>query len=272
MNLMGKILTGFIFVMSLAFLFLAVMVGQTHRNWKQIATTNKQKAEVAQRALQNSLSNATEMKTQLKNEKVARQQQLQQLFSQLAIEKRTREEKETQLTEQIVISRKQFEELDTTEKRLAVLDSEIKQLKESNKQMVDELATKRTQVVALTNTLNKQQADLEILENRAQDLSSELASVDKVMRLNGLDKNSPLAGIPPKVEAVIVKVQDDLVVVSVGTDDGLLKGHSFDIYRGKRFIGKAVVSETNHNMAVLRVVPEFLQAAVLEGDHVTTKL
>ncbi len=271
MNLMGKILTFFILIMSISFLFLAIMVGASHRNWKDQALENKQKATLAQKLLQDAKDAAGEKDRALQNEKVTRQQQLQQLFSQLTIEKQNRDAKEKELTEQLVIAQDQLESLKSAEARLTQQDREVESLKQSNKQLVDEIAQKRTQIVALTNQLNENQASLEILEARAQDLSSSLAQSEKVMRKFGLNANSLVDHIPPKIEAVVVQVKDEFVVVKIGSDDGLREGHTLDIYRGNRFIGKATVSKTDHDMSVLQVIPGYLQAAVIEGDYVTTK-
>ena len=46
MNLTGKILTFLILFLSVAFLVLAVMVGATHQNWKEVANDNKQKLQL----------------------------------------------------------------------------------------------------------------------------------------------------------------------------------------------------------------------------------
>jgi len=66
-------------------------------------------------------------------------------------------------------------------------------------------------------------------------------------------------------------VSDDVVVVSLGTDDGIRKGHVLDIYRGDRYIGKAVVTIAQFDKSAARISPDFRRDLVQEGDHVTTK-
>ena len=51
MNPIGKILMFIVFIMSICFLVIAVMVGASHRNWKAVAENNKIIAENAQRLL-----------------------------------------------------------------------------------------------------------------------------------------------------------------------------------------------------------------------------
>ena len=45
MNVAGKILTVLIMLISVCFLVIAVMVGAAHRNWKEVASTNKAAAD-----------------------------------------------------------------------------------------------------------------------------------------------------------------------------------------------------------------------------------
>jgi seryl-tRNA synthetase len=159
-----------------------------------------------------------------------------------------------------------------TEARLQQQDKEIADLKAANKSLIDEISQKRVEIVSLTNDLNNRSAELETLESRSSEMTNQLAKLDKLMRVHGIDEDSIVSIVPPKVEAVVVGVKDSRVVIPLGTDDGLREGQSMDIYRGKRFIGKAVVRITSHSSSVLEVVPEYQQAAVMEGDHVTTKL
>ena len=63
----------------------------------------------------------------------------------------------------------------------------------------------------------------------------------------------------------------DYIAISLGTDDGIREGHTLDIYRNDRFIGKAVVTKADYNMSAARIDRDFLQAPVAEGDYVTTK-
>lgn len=276
MNLMGKILTGFILLMSIVFLVLAVMVGASHRNWKEVAAENKTQAEFYMKLLNSAKEESSQKLRSLELEKVVRQQQLQQLFAQLEIEKNNRDVALKSLSDEKVINAELSTALNRSESRLANQDTEVENLKQSNKRLVDEIALKRTEVVALTNEINQTMAKLQVLESRAQDMSSQLANAQKVLKTVGKTIDSPTYDIPEKVEGVVVQVEKtadaELLVISLGTDDGIRTGHTMDIYRGNRFIGKAVVSRSDANQSLLKVTPEYRQTAVREGDHVTTKL
>ncbi len=275
MNLLGKILVIFILVMSICFLTLAVMVGASQRAWKEQAMKNRDDALQYQKFLQEAKAESTTLAAQIESEKVSRQQQIQQLNSQYQIEKNNRDAAIKQLTEKIVENEKLQQNLSSVEARLSQQDKEVESLRLSNKNLVTEITAKRTEVIDLTNSFNQTKQTLEGLEAQAKDMTSQIAKAEKVMRSNGLNPESLTDHIPSKVDGVVVEVSRNRdfenVVVSLGSDDGIREGHTLDIFRGDRFIGKAIVVKSDNDRSVLRVAPEYRQTAVREGDHVTTK-
>lgn len=271
MNLMGKIFTLLIFFMSICFLVIAVMVGASHRNWKEVATTNKTAADRFQALLDEAKNSSTEKDKLLNAERVARTFQLAQLESQLAVARQNRDDKETQLIEELAISQERLARMKEAENRLAEQDKEVNRLKEDNSKLTDDISAQRASVVNLTNQIYQKEGENSRKEQLTRDLSEQLAKKTKVMKANGLTDDELTKHIPPKINGIVQKVRDEILVVSLGTDDGLLKGHVLDIYRGDRYVGKAVVTIAQHNQSAARISPDFRQDVVQEGDHVTTK-
>jgi vacuolar-type H+-ATPase subunit I/STV1 len=261
-----------VFIMSIVFLVIAVMVGASHRNWKAVAEQNKQIAENAQRLLTAAKESQTKKQQQLQAEAVSRQQQISNLFTQVQVEKQSRDAKEKELAEQLVISQERLNRMELASRRVTEQDASIRQLQEDRKNLIDEVSLKRSEAVALQTQIFELKSTLELLEVTTSDLNEQLAKKTKIMKARGLNDESLTDEIEPKVEGIVMKVQDDLIVVSLGTDDGLRTGHTLDLFRGDKFIGKAIVSKAEFNMSAARVVTEFRQAVVREGDHVTTKL
>lgn len=272
MNLMGKIFTVLILILSVAFLVVAVMVGASHRNWKQAAEDNRQRASLAERQLEAAKSRSTEKEKQLAAEQVARAFQLSQLESQLNIARQNRETTQRQLQEELVISQKRLDSLQQAEARLAELDQQIATLKTENSKLIDDIAAQRLQVVNKTNQLYKVQGEKDDLELLVQDLTSQVAQKTKVMNAMGIRDDALVDHIEPRVDGVVKGVSGNLIVVSLGSDDGLRSGHLVDIYRGDRFVGKAKILTAEFDQASARVMAEYQQSRVQEGDHVTTKL
>ena len=273
MNLTGKILTLLIFFMSIAFLVMALMVGATHRNWKKQANDNKQRADQTASRLRSIQTRSNDLQKRLNSEKVARTQQLAQLESQLADVQQKLEVKVGELRDTKVIGQQALDNLKSSEKRLKEQDTEVAGLRALNKTLIDDIAEQRRKVVNLTSTSFDLQAQIEAMERLKMDLTEQLAIKSRIMDKNGLSDTDLTDHIPPEVDGVVLKLgsNGDLVAISLGTDDGLKKGHTLDIYRGQRFIGKATVVLASPNQSAVRLDKDFLQAPVAQGDYVTTK-
>lgn len=271
MNLMGKILTLLIFFLSICFLVIAVMVGAAHQNWQAQATENKKVADRNQDLLDTARVRSGEMEKQLNAERVARTLQLSQLESQLSQARETRDAKEKDLANEQIKAQQLLETTTNNEKRLTEQDQELAILKTGNNKLVDDIAAQRQSVVNLTNQLYQAKAAEESLKTMNQDLSQSLAQKQKVMKAHGLKDDALVDHIPPRVDGRVARVKDDYIAISLGTDDGIREGHTLDIYRNDRFIGKAIVTKADYNMSAARIDKDFLQAPVAEGDYVTTK-
>lgn len=271
MNLTGKILTFLILFLSVAFLVLAVMVGATHRNWKEVANENKQKLQEARNILNTYKGKSEEINKKLNAERVARRMQLAQLESQLNTARTERDDKEKLLRQELEISESNQEALNNAEKRLTEKDRQVAELRTRNKELVDDIATQRQSVVNLTNQVYTLQGEQDQLKTMLGQKVEELAKRIKVMNAIGVGPDELTDQIPPEVEGVVLRTKDNLIAISVGSDDGVRSGHIFDVYRGDRFVGKAEVTRSRENMSAARLIPEFLQSPVTEGDYVTTK-
>ncbi|MEM9411481.1 MAG: hypothetical protein AAGA30_10230 [Planctomycetota bacterium] len=271
MNLTGKILTFLILFLSVAFLVLAVMVGATHQEWKKVASENKNKLTEARNILKTFQGKSEEIKKKLNAERVSRRLQLAQLESQLNSARTAAEAKEAELRDQIVVSQRAQDALNNAEKRLREQDSEVSDLRNKNKNLIDDIASQRQSVVNLTNQVYQLRGEVEQMEIANSDLADELSLRVKVMDLKGLSTTEPTDHIAPEVEGVVLRIKDNLVAISVGSDDGIRAGHEFDIYRGDRYIGKARVTRAKNNMSAAKLISEFTQAPVAEGDYITTK-
>ena len=108
MNLMGKIFTLLILILSIAFLVVAVMVGASHRNWKQAAEVASTKAQGLQNQIAAAKKTSTDKEKKLKAERVSRAYQISQLNSQLSVAKKLRDDVQTQLRDELVISQQRF--------------------------------------------------------------------------------------------------------------------------------------------------------------------
>jgi hypothetical protein len=97
----------------------------------------------------------------------------------------------------------------------------------------------------------------------------------------GPGMRDPSAPNPPavNVNGKIEKVDGtDLVLLTLGTDHGVNKGNTLDVYRTQpqpKYLGMVRIIDANHHHSVARVVPTgnaAFRPKLLEGDLVTSKL
>ncbi len=272
MNLFGKIFTLLIFFLSITFMVLAVMVGASHRNWKEVASVNADKSRTMLTRLEKAKTASGEALKKLNAEQVGRQQQLSQLFSELELAKTRLENESKQLRAATELNAQYAAELKVAQTRLVAQDSDVKDLNARNKALIDDIATQRALVVSMTNQQYRLEGDLDQLNDSNEAMAGQIGRMARAMKARGVTETDLTDGIPRKVEGVVTRKDDGFIAISLGTDDGIRKEHLVDIYRGKKYLGRAVVTATEHNRSVARLLPEYTQTVVLEGDYVTTKL
>jgi delta 1-pyrroline-5-carboxylate dehydrogenase len=89
------------------------------------------------------------------------------------------------------------------------------------------------------------------------------------------DKIGPLAGViaPPKINAVVAGVDTNLniVMLSVGRDDGVKEGFEFTIYRGSEYIGQIVIDRVERDYCSGASKKNIEKSAIQVGDQATTR-
>ena len=97
-------------------------------------------------------------------------------------------------------------------------------------------------------------------------------------------KAERLAAPPPPVDGLVKEVKKDrtnrpkYIVITVGEDDGLLKGHVLSVMRsgvgGKvpQYLGEVRIISIEPDSAVCEVIESAKNGIIEVGDNVTTKL
>jgi len=129
------------------------------------------------------------------------------------------------------------------------------------------------QTLRATTDLHVVGGQLQQLQERNQQVVEQLAHVTMKAEAGGVDLKGDV--VTP-VRGVVSKTQREngvqLIEISVGADDGVKKGNTVEVFRGDRYLGRAEIIRTDPDRAVGRVMREFQQGQIQEGDHVATKL
>ena len=273
-NLIGNTLIVLILLMSVFFFAAALMVGAAQRNWKNEVAKLRSRAETAERQVNDGKDSIKEQLKTIEREKVARAQQLANLFSQNRQISQQLEERNKSLKAEIESNQERLARLREAEARLAQQDTELASLQTLNTDIKTSLREQFGKVKNLIQETFEQQTKIDTLNETVADLNSALAVKTKVMTHLGVDDNYRVRDIVPKLTAVIAEIGQTrkTFAIKLGSDDGVRGGHEFDIYRGSRFIGRAQVLKVRPDIAILQSVEGFQESPIEEGDYVTSEL
>lgn len=273
MNLLGKIFTVFIFAASLFMLFMAMMVYATHKNWRDDYKVATDKLLAAQTDSASKESQYQDKVSRLTAEREADQQNVRKLQSELETVQRLSATTQSEL-DQLRSERRANEGLvAATEQNNSRLQEEVTKLRESiaqNQQARDEAFAKTLEA---TTQLHVTAGQLATIRERSEQLIKQLATATSALLSNGIDPNAEV--IEPargRISATSRAEGGQLIEITIGSDDGVRPGHTIEVFRGERYLGRAQILRAEPDKAVGRVIREFQQGQIQEGDDVATKL
>ena len=277
MNLLGKIFVMAIVVMSLTFMGLAMMVYATHKNWKEVVTgtpnglkAQLQNEQTKRKGLEDDLTRLTE---QLASEKAARVQAV----AKLEIEKGELNKLYTAQAninaELVQKTRKADEAMLATHNTLEDMRKQVETLRTEIRTAQQDRDDQFKQVVQLTDDLHQVQGLLTTVKAQNTELVEQKAHMMAVLERNGVSRTASADGVPPPVDGVVLaSSRDGLVEISLGSDDGMEKGHKLEVYRGPKYLGRIEVWQTAPDKSVAKIIPEFRKGRIAKEDRVATRL
>ena len=285
MTFLGKIVIVVQVVLSLMFMAFAGAVFSVQTNWRDQARTLAEQIETDRSGFEQQITDLQDDNTRLdaglkdeENEKRRHEATAEGLQAQLAqLQEESRKDKEAlaQVSEQARVNgdeaeerRKEAEKLRDENKRLiAVTGVQAKQLRIKE----DEIYT-----IELASA-SRAKKHISLL-GEVKDLKDFIASIGK-----RFDPEEIKAGktLPPVVTGVVVDVrknkrgQIEIVEISLGSDDGLARGHFLSVYRtnGKgKYLGEIKMIYITPDRSVGIIIDRAKTGIIQKGDNVTTKL
>ncbi|MEX0794918.1 MAG: hypothetical protein WD045_17390 [Pirellulaceae bacterium] len=279
MNLIGKVITVLIFIMSLVFMAMAVSVYATHKNWRDVVKgpdgQSGLEAQIRQlRTEEDQLNDrVNKLNTQLTHERVARRFALAALQARSKAQEAELARLETANAELVKSEADMKIALQLTEANAKKLKEEVDQLWADIKVAQADRDKQFTEVVQMTDRLQQLRVEGERLKEREIQLVDMTARMKRVLTAFGKDEYTPVDGVAPALDGLVTSINDrDLVEVSLGSDDGIIAGNTMDVFRGDTYLGRIRILRTEPNRAVGQVLQEFRRGLIREGDYVSTKL
>jgi hypothetical protein len=276
MNLVGKLLVVLILVMSVAFMAFSVAVYSTHKNWMEVITNPNTGYKVKLDQAKVELEKETAKLEVAKKEAVDQKQLADQQIAKLNTKRDTLDGDVKTLAAQVA-------ELKTeTAKQLAALTTAQTTLDEKMKQvdtLRKDIATAQTErddngtkYKDLQSEFNNASNDLTLLKEANTRLVGQMAHAKILLERQGVNPEASVDGTPPKVDGVILAIgRDNLVEISLGSDDGIQRGNTLEVFRATKYKGRVEVVQTSPDKSVAKIIPGFQQAKIERDDRVATR-
>jgi hypothetical protein len=292
MTIIGKILTFLIFVFSLLFLGFAIIINQTNKDprtkksWYTVAMELKDGEKnylsdlTAKDAELTALrSQIVTMRTEQANMQTRFDERVKELENKVSIAENAQKTATDRFQQsQVVIGQLQTDIENKTRENLAM--SERQKTKDT------EINGLRQQVTTERNQRTTAQIESATLRERLT--ASEKLVAEQSRQINDLQESAArvtttAAGdaprqVPPPsdVQGTVSAVRGDYISINKGSDQGLAKGHTLEVYRMSpkaEWVGRMRLVEVNNHEAVgIIIVPANRKVTVNKGDLVGSSI
>lgn len=298
MNLFGKILIMLNLLMSLVFMGFAVAVYSTHKNWKDVITLTKDDLTKPENAgkklgLEPQLADLRAERDRLEANFLALQKEVKQELAMRNARLQVLETERENLVKQVEAKAKEIEAVtqdkNVTSAAIAALTTEAGKKSAEIEVLSGEIDKKRGEVAELYDKLiaalddfAKSQAELDKANRQATALVASNTEMKKALQRLGYESPAIAARIaapPPTLQGYIRAANTDgLVEVSLGSDDGLMRGHTMEVFRpgesaaSSKYLGRIEILSTKADVSVGKVIPQYRRGNIEKDDRVATRL
>ena len=283
MNLVGKIFVVVLFVMGLVFPAFAVCVYGTHKNWKEAIyreAKDPEKGGYAQREKELKRKNAIlkNARDAARDKTFAVQAQLTQLVAKLEAEK----SRLATVNDALYVARGSVADKNTvylavvaaSQQNLETIVNELNLLRQNIAGTQNDRDLQFERVVVLTDLVHQLLAQQDILAETNTELLRTVTKYRDWEKMTAKNIDAELASKQViRVNGVVLAVgAEDLLEISIGSDDGVMKGLQLHVYRNSKYLGKAKVVRITPDKSVVRVDKKTLQGPIQIGDRVASKI
>ena len=291
MQFVGKILVVLQLILSVFFMAFAGVVYNSQVKWRDYAKKQEEMVGKANRDLSDSRAAFDRLQTDV----AAKEKEFKEKVATLEADKKT-------LTDNTSLLTKEKGDLSLAQRTAAqqaqIANEEAQARNEESvnlRQIVKELQLARDEDFAMITKLEDQvrglQLDFDAAKAKNRDLLAKNSLYQQALAQAGITADptelASRGAPPPRVEGIVEDIKparrqgaSELVEISLGSDQGLKKGHEMTVFRtglNKRgqqpkFLCKIVIVHTTPDKAVGEVIESTRNGVIQKGDNVSTKL
>jgi hypothetical protein len=262
--------------MSVMFMGLAMAVYATHKNWRQ--QTEALKTQLADQQKRNQEAEAEHNRKfeELSRERDAARQQAAKLETERTELAKNNVKIEAERDKLVTDQREHIAAVKATQDLNTQLAGEVTDLRSKLRDEQQARDAAFAKALDATERLQQESGDYTNALERSRQLMKEVAGLRSAMTEYGHDPNVPPGSVVPTVDGIVSQVRRtggaQLVEVTIGADDGLKTGNTLEVFRGSKYLGRLDVIETTPDKSVGRVLRNFQQGQIQEGDRVATRI
>jgi predicted nucleic acid-binding Zn-ribbon protein len=290
MNLVGKILTVLIFLMSLVFMGMTVATYSAHKNWREVVMTGRNEVKGDRSlGLKYQLEDLKERNKELGDQNEVVKKEADRVSKAAAVARTEAETAIKTAQEKVDAAQKRLDDAnEAMRKAVGANEASQRNLEAKEKELtdvrkaIDDVRKDRDGLFSdkfrLTDELISANNEVARMREEMQRMGEQYRKLMTVARAKGFGPDTPTSDAPPIVlQGLILAVRaNGMVEVSVGSDDGLLKGHILHVFRlsegVNRYLGRVEVMETAPDKSVCQILPQFQKGAIERGDRVASQL
>jgi len=282
MTFVGKILVVLIMVFAISFLAISTIVFMTESDWKKMVEAKKAELSTLQTKSNTLGAQVKNLETNLEQEKATLKSKIDALNKQIADSKTDTDRRQQEIEQQRTIVEKAQENANQSMKEAENRVKETDILRTTLKSVQDQANEYKLRQTELNDEIRVLKRELETavknneqLRERAAVFSAKLRSLGQTADFEQL---KGVAAPPPDVEGEVDKVDSNnrLVEITIGSDDGLVVGHTLELYRfgpEPKYLGKVKIISVDPDRAVAEVVGKTVRGEkIQEHDIVATKI
>lgn len=276
MSFLGKIFVILLLIMSIVFMTIAAMVYGMHRNWRTIAKTNQTKLSETQQAFDALQDEYNRVSSELQRQIASSVQQVRKLETereQLTSRNDRLEDEVDQLNEANRVAAAAVDSTQRDNERLATEIAGLRTEIRENQVAADDAIKKTLEVTEMVASL---EGELKVASERSAQLVAEASRMKFILNENDINPDLPTDAVKPRVDGFVSAIRRRggslLIEVTIGADDGLQVGHTVEVFRKTKYLGRVEILKTSPDRAVGRVDNKFQEGRIQEGDRVATKL
>jgi hypothetical protein len=283
MTNVGKIFTVVVFIMSIFFMLMGVLVLATHKNWKDEVMgvagdpskpgMKKQVSDL--QTVNTALRTENEtLKGAIAQEQAARRLVIPALKAKLDSAEASVRNLNEQLAKLTANEGLLAESLKTQQQNLDKFTNETIALREGIKKAQEDRDAAFDNYVKTLELFNQASTTLSVLEERNAVIAGELALRQEKMSKLGISIDEPTDHLAQPVKGEIREVAGTKVVISVGFDDGVREGQELEVYNqaATAYRGKVRIIKVEPDKAVGEILPDFTKGRMQRGDRVASKI